>query len=68
MKRLSKLIAMAVISAILSIGLRPFILENVTSYHDPVLSSCYCVLRSFSSAVFDERRDYSNEQQAEFDF
>ena len=64
MKRLSKLIAMA----ILSIGLRPFILENVTSYHDPVLSSCYCVFRSFSSAVFDERGDYSNEQQAEFDF
>lgn len=68
MKRLSKLIGMAVISAILSIGLRPFILEKVTSYHDPVLSRCYRVLRSFSSAVFDERRDYSNEQQAEFDF
>ena len=67
MKRLSKLIAMAVSSAILFIGLQPFILENVTSYHDPVLSS-YCVFRSFSSAVFDERRDYSNEQQAEFDF
>ena len=68
MKRLSKLIAMAVSSAILSIGLQPFILEKVTSYHDPVLLSCYCVFLSFSSAVFDERRDYSNEQQAEFDF
>ena len=68
MKRLSKLIAMAVSSAILFIGLQPFILENVTSCHDPILSSCDCVLRSFSSAVFDERRDYSNEQQAEFDF